>query len=150
MAWHFLQMFIIDYMVNINIQHTNMWTSNPTPQYQPMRNEGICMWTFMTAYWCFYWSIVDLQCWVSFGYTARWCRYIDIDIDSLFQILFHSRLLQVIEYSSLRCIVSPCFSSSILYMVIYVFTQALYLSSPPPLVTLSLLSMSVNLFLFCK
>ena len=44
MAWHFLQMFIIDYMININMKQSNMWTSNPTPQYQPMRNEAICMW----------------------------------------------------------------------------------------------------------
>ena len=44
MAWHFLQMFIIDYMININMEHTNMWTSNPTPQYQPVRNKAICMW----------------------------------------------------------------------------------------------------------
>ena len=44
MAWRFLKMFNIEYMININIEHTNMWTSNPTHQYQPTRNEAICIW----------------------------------------------------------------------------------------------------------
>ena len=48
----------------------------------------------------FNWSIVDLQC---FRCTAKWFIYIYI----LFQILFHCRLLQDIEYSSLCYTVGP-------------------------------------------
>ena len=62
----------------------------------------------------FNWSIVDVQCCVSFRCTAKWFSYIYIHI-FLFQILFHYRLLQDIEYSSLCYTVEPrCLS--ILYM----------------------------------
>ena len=61
----------------------------------------------------FYWSIVNLQCCISFKCIAKWfsCTYI------LFQILFHYRLLQDIEYSYLCCTVSSC-CLPILYIVV--------------------------------
>ena len=49
----------------------------------------------------FNWSIVDLRHCVSFRCTAKWFSY------TLFQIIFHYRLLQGIEYNSLCCIVCP-------------------------------------------
>ena len=47
----------------------------------------------------FNWSIVDLQCHVSFRRTTQWFSYTYIYI--LFQMFFLYRLLQNIEYSSL-------------------------------------------------
>ena len=70
------------------------------------------------------WSIVNLQCCISFGCTAEWFRYIyvcvcvyiyiyiyiyiHIYIYILLQILFHYRVLQDTEYSSLCFTVGPC------------------------------------------
>ena len=59
------------------------------------------------------WSVVNLQCYVSFRCTAKWFSYTYTYI--LFQILFHYRLLQDIEYRSLCYIVGPC-CLSILYI----------------------------------
>ena len=66
----------------------------------------------------------------------------------LFQILFHYRLLQDIEYSSLCYTVGPFLS--ILYIAVCICqSQIPNLSLPPsPLVTINLFSMSVSLF--CK
>ena len=50
-------------------------------------------------YFLFYWNIVDLQCCVTFSYTAKWLSYIYICI--LLHILFHYSLLQDIEYTFL-------------------------------------------------
>ena len=60
----------------------------------------------------FYWSIVDLQCHVSFR-SIYIMLYMYIYI--LFQIIFPCKLLQNIEYSSLCYIVGPCWLS-ILYI----------------------------------
>ena len=57
----------------------------------------------------FFWNIVDLQCYISFRYTEKWlsytymCIYIYI-YTFFFYFLFHNRLLQDIEYSSLLVI----------------------------------------------
>ena len=59
-----------------------------------------------------YWNIVYLQYCISFRYTAKWFSYICI----LFLVLFHYRLLQDTEYSSLCYTVGPCWLS-ILYIV---------------------------------
>ena len=68
----------------------------------------------------FYWSIVDLQCHVSFRCTAKWFIYIYVYIYIyFFQILFHYRLLQDIEYSFLCYTVDLCWLS-ILYIVVYI------------------------------
>ena len=55
----------------------------------------------------FNWSIVDLQCGLSFTCTAEWFSYtyIPLYIYSFLKILFPYRLLQNIEYSSLCHIV---------------------------------------------
>ena len=71
----------------------------------------------------------------------------------LFLVLFHYRLLQDIEYSSLCYTVGPC-CLSILYIYYCVYFNPKFLIYPflplSPLVTISLFSMSVSLFLFCK
>ena len=68
----------------------------------------------------FNWSMVDLQCCVSFKYTAQWFSYIYIHIyiHILFQILFPYRLSQNIDYSSLCYTVGPCWLS-VFYVVVY-------------------------------
>ena len=53
----------------------------------------------------FFLSIVDLQYCVSFRCTAKW---FSSAYPFFFQILFHYRVLQDIEYSSLFCTVNPC------------------------------------------
>ena len=66
-----------------------------------------------------------------------------------FLILFHYRLLPDIKYSSLCYTVNPC-CLRILYIVVSVNTILLIYPSLSlsPLVTISLFSMSVTLFLF--
>ena len=94
-------------------------------------------------------SRVDLQCCVSFCCTAKWFSYTYIYSFSYSFPL----LLQEIEYSSLCYTVGPC-CLSILYIVgciCWSHTPNLSLLHPlSPLVTISLFSMSVSLFLFRK
>ena len=61
------------------------------------------------------WSIVDLQCHISFKCTAVLYSYTCI----FFQIIFHYRLLQDIKDRFLCCIIGPCYLSSF-YIVVYV------------------------------
>ena len=63
----------------------------------------------------FYWSTVDLQCYVNFCHIAKWFSYIHYII--LFHILFHHGLSQDAEYNSLSYIVGPC-CLSILYVTV--------------------------------
>ena len=73
----------------------------------------------------FNWSIFNLQCCDSFKHTAKWFSYIYIYthiyvciyIYILFQILFHYRLSQDTEYSSLCYTVGLC-CLPILYIVV--------------------------------
>ena len=84
----------------------------------------------------FYLTIVDLQYCVNSGIQL--------------QILFHYRLLQDTEYISQCYTVNPC---CLFYIQWYVSVNPKLLTcSVPrsPLVTISLFSMSVSLFLFCK
>ena len=79
------------------------------------------------------------------------CIYVSIYL-SFFKFFFYYRLLHVIEFSSL------CYTVGSLLFIIYIVMfigspQIPNLSLPPllsPLVTVSLFSMSVSLFLFCK
>ena len=71
-------------------------------------------------------------------------------IHTLFQILLHYRLLQDIEYSSLCYKVGPCCCLSILWTVLCICSSQIPNLSFPFDNSLSLLSMSVSLFLFCK
>ena len=68
---------------------------------------------YMSLYFfLFHWSIVDLQYFVSFRYTAKWFSY-----TCFLHILFHFRLLHNIAYSSLCYAVIPCsiqFSHSVM------------------------------------
>ena len=102
----------------------------------------------------FHWNIVDLLTNVvlvsgvqqsdSYIYV---CMYTHI----LFQVIFHYTLLQDIEYSSLCYTMGPYWLSSLYIVVCICYSETSILSLPPsPLVTVSLLSMSVCLFLFCK
>ena len=79
--------------------------------------------------------------------------FIHTYISVLCQILFHYRLLQDIEYSSLCYTVGPFYLSTLYIVVCICQSQTPNLSLPDPLsplVTISLFSVSVNLFLFCK
>ena len=59
----------------------------------------------------FYWSIVDLQCCISFWCTEKWFSlYTYIHI--FFSHSFHYGLLQNIEHRSLCYVVGPCFPIS--------------------------------------
>ena len=71
---------------------------------------------------------------------------------ALFQILFCYRLLQDTEYSSRCYAVGPCCSSGLYITVCICQSPTPILSLPylSPLVTISLSSMFMNLFLFCK
>ena len=68
-----------------------------------------------------------------------------------FRLFFHYRLLQGIEYSPLCYTVGPCCLST-LYIVACICESQIADLSPPlsSLVTISLFSMSVSLFLFYK
>ena len=93
-------------------------------------------------------SIVYLQCCVCFRCTTKWFSYTYICI-FFFQIFFPCRLLQNIEYTSLYYTVGP-FWLSILDTVVCVYVNPKHLIYPPSsLITISLFSMSVGLFLFC-
>ena len=48
----------------------------------------------------FYWNIVDLQCYVSFCYIAKWFRYIYKSLYKYIYILLHYGLFQDIKYLS--------------------------------------------------
>ena len=96
----------------------------------------------------FYWSIVDLQCCVSFRCTAKWISYT--------YTYSHSFL----DSFPIQIITETWVEFPVLYsrsLVIYVLTVCIRQSqspnlSLPPLSTLvtSLFSTSVTLFLFCK
>ena len=95
-----------------------------------------------------YWSIVNLQCCVSFMCTAKWVHY---------AYLFFFRLFSHIDYyrvhGPLCYTVGPCWLS-ISYTVVCVCPfQCPNLPSPTSpnhLVTISLFSPSVTQFLFCR
>ena len=73
-----------------------------------------------------------------------------IHISILFWIIFPHRLLQNIEPSSLNYTVGP-YWLSVLYIVVCIWQfQAPSLSNFFPLVSISLFSRSMSLFLFCK
>ena len=114
----------------------------------------LCLKNYLFIY---YWSLVGLQCFVSFRCTAKWFREIHI-----FIYLFFFRFFSLIGYYKIWSRVLVLYSMSLL--VIYFIYSSVYMliphssfthphphpPRPPPLVTISLLSMSVGLFLFCK
>ena len=68
-------------------------------------------------------------------------------------ILFHSGLLQDVEYSSLCYIVGPCYSPALLIVMCICQSQApnsFLRLLRSPLVAVNWFSVSVNLLLFCK
>ena len=78
---------------------------------------------------------------------------IHIHVSILFRIISPFRLLQSIEQSSLCYTVGPCWLSILNITLRTCQSQTPSLSFPPtvpPLVTISLFSKSVSLFLFCK
>ena len=77
-------------------------TFSPPPPCIP---PAPCSFFFLLNYF-FNWIIVDLQCCVSFRYTAKWFSYTYIYL--FFQILFHYKLLQNTGYRSLCYTVGPC------------------------------------------
>ena len=68
-------------------------------------------WKRLVFFLFFNWSVVDLQCFVSFRCTAKWFSYVYVYVH--FHVLFHGGLLQDIEYSSLGSTVGPCYLSYI-------------------------------------
>ena len=98
----------------------------------------------------FYWSIVDLQCCVSFRCTTVNQLYIYI-YPLFFQILFPYRSLQSIEQSSLCYTVGPYLLSVSFIVVCICQSQSSNLFAPSlPTGNLSLFSTSVTLFLFSR
>ena len=77
---------------------------------------------------------------------------IQLYIHILFQIVFPYSLVQNIEYIFLCCVVNPCWLS-ILYTVVCIclfqFPNFSFPHTLSSLVTISLFSMSVHLFLSC-
>ena len=63
----------------------------------------------LTYFWhlSVYWSIGDLQCYLSFFCTAKWLSFVCVYI---FYILFQYGLSMGLEYSSLCCISRPLLS----------------------------------------
>ena len=90
------------------------------------------------------WSIVDLQCCVSFRCTANIYTYV------LFQVLFPYRLLQNTECSSLCYTVCPCCLCFIYSNMYHLLIPNSFIPLLFPLVTLNVFSMSRILFQFCK
>ena len=89
------------------------------------------------------WSIVDLQCCVSFK-----CKVIQLHICESFS---GCRLLQAIEYSFLCYIISPRYLFYVKFCVPVNPRLLIYFSpSFSPLLTINLFSMFVSLFLFGK
>ena len=105
------------------------WSGVPLPSQLIMQNFLLIIiaksLTFMqTKQLCFFsWDIVDLQGCVNFRCTTKWFSSTDIYI-YFFQIFSPYRLLQNIEYSSLCCIVGPCWLS-ILYIVVCILEKAM-------------------------
>ena len=92
-----------------------------------------------------FWNLVDLRCCVTFRCTVKWFSYIYVCI-FFFYILFHYRLLQDTGYNSLCYTVGPCWLSIFYIVVCICQSQTPNLSlSPPPLVTINLLSMSESI-----
>lgn len=94
----------------------------------------------------FHWSIIELQGCVSFRYIAKWFSHIHI----FFQVIFHYKLLQDTDYSSLRNTINLCCFLCMyggLHLVIPCSLS--FPLSLSPLVTVSLLSMSASLLLCC-
>ena len=78
---------------------------------------------------------------------------IHIHISILFQILIPFRLLQNIEHGSLCYTVGPSWLSTFKYSSVYMSipnSQFIHMPHLSFLVTISLFTMSVCLFLFCK
>ena len=114
----------------------------------------VCLFVFVFCI-SFYWSIVDLQCCVSFRCTAKVIQLYVYIYSFFFKIFFSYRLSQNIEQSSLCYTVDPSWLSiNILYIVVYVYSFQCSSLLPPlpisPLLTVSLFSVSVSSFLFCK
>ena len=106
--------------------------------------------SFIFLFHNFYQCIIDVQCCVSFFCTAKWINYANTYI---YPFLDSIPIYIIIEYF----IQFPVLYSS--FMVIYFIYRGVYMSvpvfavfpcCPPPLVTISLFSMFVTLFLFCK
>ena len=64
-----------------------------------------CSWYVFCFIFVFYWSIVDLQCWISFRYTAKWSLHI-----------FFSKFFSFIGYHKIFSIVSL-----VIYSHVYIF-----------------------------
>ena len=129
---------------------------NSSYQNSEYQNQGVCMYSLHSSVLCiadawvllcgllgllnvifFVGSIVYLQCCLSFRCTAKW--YI------LFQIRSPYRLLWNIECSSQCYTVGPCWVSRV-----YVNPKFLIYPLLSPLVTISIFSVSMDIFLFCK
>ena len=109
--------------IHINSELDLGWWNKRRNKNKGRKEEWICFlyfifFSFFFFLNLFYWSMVDLQCCLSFQCTAKWFSYTSIYI--LFHILFHYGLLQDMEYSSLCYTVGPdCLS--ILYIIVFFF-----------------------------
>ena len=102
----------------------------------------------------FYWSIIDVQYYVNFWYTANWFSYVYVHI--------HIYVFFFIFYSIIGCYkilsVIPCATTDLavyLFYILKIFISAnskllIYPLLLSPLVNVSLFSRFMSLFLFCK
>ena len=74
----------------------------------------------------FYWSIVDLQCCVSFRYTAKWFIFLYICVCiCMYVYIFFFRLLSLIGYYKILSMFPVLYSRSLL--VIYFIYSSMYM-----------------------
>ena len=67
---------------------------------------GACWLVIFFSLFTFYWSLVDLQCCVSFKCTAKWFSY-TYTYSHSFSVFSHIGLSQNTKYSSLYCTAGP-------------------------------------------
>ena len=98
----------------------------------------------------FYWSIADLQCCVSFRYIAKWFSYTYIHSFSdsfLIKVTTEYWVEFFVLYSESLLIIYLIYSSMYVNPKLLIHPSPLHVS---PLVTTSLFSIPVSLFLLCK
>ena len=122
----------------------------------PLEPSDHCRSVIKYIFFNSYWSIVDLQCWVSFRYTAKWISY---TYTYIYSFLDHFPIQTITEY----WVEFPVLNSRSLLVICFIYSSAcmsipvshfLNVSLPcslhSSLVTISLFSTSVTFLLFSR